>query len=139
MLGVKLVCLAKKDIQVSADRQMISRVIMNLIWNAIQHAPENSEIEIDCGTENDQPLVSVANRGPIIPVKFQNHLFKPFHGGANEGLSGVLSDSTGLGLAFCKLAIEAHGGRIQVESPWQRYDDGVLVTITFDDQPATLQ
>ena len=139
MLDLKLVCLAEDDVTVSADRQMISRVIMNLIWNAIQHAPQNTEIEIGCRTEKEHALVRVANRGAVIPDQFQEHLFKPFQAGSNDSLGGILFDSTGLGLAFCKLAIEAHGGQIEVESPWENHDDGVLVTVTFDDQPSTLQ
>ena len=138
LLGISLQCSFDGDVCAAADSQMISRVAMNLIWNAIQHAPAGSTVEIACGSNDGRPFIRVSNRGAVIPASLREHLFEPFlSGGRNSG--ATFSDSTGLGLAFCKLAMEAHKGTITVESPWQEHGDGVSVSVTFAQQSAPLQ
>jgi signal transduction histidine kinase len=98
------------DVWVDVD--MIRRVLANLLENAVKYTPPGSKIYIGARQEEDQVLMWVQDTGPGIPQSEQKRVFDKFtrlHGqGTQKGL--------GLGLAFCRLAIEAHGGRIWVES-----------------------
>ncbi len=98
---------------VEADSDMIRRVISNLLDNAVKYTPGGGSIRLTA--ELDGPLVrfSVADSGPGIPTEERHRIFDKYSRieriGAPKGL--------GLGLAFCRLAIKAHGGRIWVDSP----------------------
>jgi len=96
------------------DSQLIERVVNNLLNNSIKYAPPESEILIRIQNVPGETAVSVTNWGEPIPEKFQRKIFEMFCRVKSDDtqLSG-----TGLGLTFCKLAVEAHGGRIGVVSP----------------------
>jgi signal transduction histidine kinase len=128
-MDIRLAC--REDIRILADRQIFSRILTNLFWNALQHSPQGSAIEIACGRgDGSYAGFHVANRGAPIPSAELDFLFQPFKVTHNNTHS-VRTDSTGLGLAFCKLAIEAHKGSIQLESPWKEHGDGVCVLVRF--------
>ncbi len=96
-----------------ADDDLVRRVFQNLIGNAIKFTPEGGSITITAGLqENDQSQIQVAisDTGPGIPEELRGRLFRKFATGTSEGVG------SGLGLAFCRLAIEAHGGQIWIES-----------------------
>lgn len=95
------------------DVQMIERVVANLLGNALKFTQAGQEVSIRASLDQDFVVVTVADEGPGIPKEFHKKIFEKF-GQASQ--SHVRQVSTGLGLAFCKLAIEAHGGRIEVES-----------------------
>lgn len=129
LLDVRVRLAGHRNPVVRADPDILSRVFTNLLWNALQHAPQGSEIEVRCGYTADNAVqVYVANRGTPIPPDCHNNIFQPFVSEPN-GLQTRHVDGTGIGLAFCKLAMEAHGGAIGVESPWQRHGDGVRVLV----------
>jgi two-component system sensor histidine kinase/response regulator len=97
---------------ICADRDLLRRILENLVDNAIRYAPRGSTIEvavraIDGGTE-----VRVIDRGPGVPPEHRYRIFEPF---VQLVDGGVPRTSRGLGLAFCRAATEAHGGRIWVE------------------------
>lgn len=97
-----------------ADIGLIERVLQNLVGNAIKLTPPGGVVCV-AAMENgrdrgSQLLVSVSDSGPGIPPEIQARLFQKFAVGRNNG------HGNGLGLAFCKMAVEAHGGRIWVES-----------------------
>jgi signal transduction histidine kinase len=117
----------------SADRHILSRVFTNLLWNAIQHAPAGTEVDIAVRRENGDAVISVANRGDPIPPFRLKRLFLPFLSDLDPDPQRL--DGTGLGLAFCKLAMEAHGGVIQVESPWSDASDGVRIILRLPLNP----
>ncbi len=96
---------------VAVDIALIGRVFQNLIDNAIKFTPENGVILILAELESALGVikVSVQDSGPGLPEEVQHKLFQKFAaGGPGHG--------TGLGLAYCRLAIEAHGGQIKAES-----------------------
>jgi len=96
-----------------ADESLIQRVLQNLIGNAIKFTPVEGEIRVRAqgdSTDSTKLVVEVANSGPGIPPELKGRLFEKFVTGSQE------ERGSGLGLAFCKLAVEAHGGRIWVES-----------------------
>lgn len=101
---------------VSADREMLRRIVVNLVGNSVKFAPEESTIVVSAkvAEEGDQLVVSVQDEGPGIAVEHQARIFEKFvQVGKGRSAEKV---SVGLGLAFCKLAVEAQGGRIWVES-----------------------
>jgi len=99
---------------VPCDKQLISRVMANLLSNAIKYTPRGGQIMVSAQVENDLARISVADTGSGISVQDQQHIFDKF---AQVERPGQERRGTGLGLTFCKMAIEAHGGHIWVESP----------------------
>jgi two-component system sensor histidine kinase/response regulator len=98
----------------SCDPALVRRVIANLLGNALKFTPESGAIAITVSRANGRPRVEVADTGPGIPADFLGKVFDKFSQ-AGEGRKKKRY-STGLGLAFCKLAVEAHGGTIGVTS-----------------------
>lgn len=100
---------------VFCDRELISRVILNLVMNAIQFAPEGSTVEVDCAAADGLLEVGVSDHGPGVPDELKASVFDKY----TQGGTRVGNGFAGLGLTFCRLAIEAHGGLISVQSPWK--------------------
>src|SRR5690606_16515755 len=100
---------------VFADRHLLRRVFSNLISNALRHAGGSVLIELgaDSDREDEGVRFSVKDDGVGIPPAYHDVIFRKF-GSLQQPASGHTS---GLGLTFCKLAVEAHGGRIWVDSP----------------------
>jgi len=104
------------DCQVLADDDKISRVLTNLVDNALKFTPPGGTVTVQVEPMPDQAefvRCAVRDTGPGISPEHLERIFDrfvqaPSGGGARPG--------TGLGLTFCKLVIEAHGGRIWVES-----------------------
>ena len=97
----------------SVDPVRAERVVYNLVENAAKYSPENSEITVSVKAEDSALTVSVADRGIGIPRERQNELFEPF---ARLVTQQQHTRGLGLGLVVCKRLVEAHGGRIWVES-----------------------
>lgn len=97
-----------------ADPQLLRRVIGNIFSNAAKYSPQRSEITLRAQVENQTDIhLYIANQGPSIPEEQMDLIFQPF-GQAGGGKSLGKISSTGLGLTFCQLAVEAHGGKIGV-------------------------
>lgn len=97
---------------VSADRRRIVQVLGNLLNNAARNSPESSTIKVTAERQGVHVAVSVADEGRGIPAESLPDLFRKFSRAQPEEQEG----DTGLGLAICKGIVEAHGGRIWVES-----------------------
>ena len=98
---------------VSADRDLLQRVLENLVENAIRHAPDDSEVSITARVADRGIEIAVRDGGPGIPDEQRERVFERF---VQSGTESATRGNRGLGLAFCKLAIEAHGGRIWIEA-----------------------
>jgi two-component system, sensor histidine kinase and response regulator len=103
------------------DARTLERIVNNLLNNAIKYAPQGSEIAVEVSRAEDSALVSVANWGEAIPEAFHEKIFEIF---CRVKPEDTKIKGTGLGLTFVKLALEAHGGRIHVESPLPPKDCG---------------
>jgi len=97
---------------VSVDRDMITRVLTNLLDNAAKFTPTKGRIALGVEQEDEGLLFTVSDNGPGIAPDAQGHIFERFT--RLESAKGTRG--TGLGLPFCKLAVEAHGGEIWVDS-----------------------
>jgi PAS domain S-box-containing protein len=96
-----------------ADMRLVDRVIQNLLNNAIKFTPVGGTIRLCAQFDELDPkiaLISVFNSGPGIPVDIKSRLFQKFVRGRQK------EQGNGLGLAFCRLVVEAHEGHIWVES-----------------------
>jgi PAS domain S-box-containing protein len=102
----------KRIPEVIADRNMIERVLINLVQNAIKYTPTKGKIEIGVEKIKDEIHLWVLDSGPGVDPDYIDKIFDKFtriH--PDERIKGL-----GLGLAFCRLAVEGHGGRIWVEN-----------------------
>ena len=97
----------------SVDPDLLRRVLENLVENAIQHAPEDSEVQVAARAVADGVEIRVRDAGAGVPADQRERVFERFVRGGSS--STPARTNRGLGLAFCKLAVEAHGGRIWVE------------------------
>jgi len=115
------------DIPVTlTDREKITRVLTNLIDNAVKFTPQGGQIKISAEKQDEAWLiVRVEDSGPGIPDEYREKIFERF-----SQIPGRRSRhrGSGLGLAFCQLAIEAHGGKIWVDSP---HEKGSVFTFTL--------
>ena len=100
--------------RVLADQEIVSRIVQNLLANALRFTPADGEIRVGVVVEAEHVRVFVADTGPGIPPDFRESIFDKFV--QLDGSALHRNRTTGLGLAFCKLAVEAHGGRIGVDS-----------------------
>ena len=112
-------------IGIRGDQQLLMRVLVNLFTNAIKYSPQNGTIAVRAALREGRVHWKVQDEGIGIPSKYKKHIFDRF-GQINATQSGYVG-STGLGLTFCKLAVEAHGGKIQVDS-----EVGKGTTFQFD-------
>jgi two-component system sensor histidine kinase/response regulator len=97
-----------------ADRPLIKRVFGNLIQNALTHSASAVTLHLSARREDDGVLFTVADNGPGIPREYQEVIFRKFQQVKTPHAPRVRS--SGLGLAFCKMVVDAHGGRIWVQS-----------------------
>jgi len=97
-----------------ADPERIVEVLTNLVENAIKFSPQGGAIIIKGKTSGNEVLVTVVDEGIGIPLRDQNRVFDRFY--RVEASSARPARGTGLGLYICKSLVEAHGGRIWVES-----------------------
>jgi PAS domain S-box-containing protein len=96
------------------DRDIVQRVLLNLLMNATKYSPPEGKVSINVCVEGEFLRLSVSDEGPGIPEQYRETIFDKFGQVDIEG--HYRQGSTGLGLTFCKLAIEAHGGKIGVDS-----------------------
>ncbi len=101
-----------KNCEIFADRNELRRVIVNLLGNAVKYTQENGEIEVKADIDNNDLRFSVKDNGEGIYKKDIPKLFKRFSQGTQE----KRSISTGLGLYLSKQIIDAHNGKIWLES-----------------------
>jgi signal transduction histidine kinase len=99
------------DFKIMADKEMMIRVFDNLLSNAVRYSPLNRSIDVFAEPSGDGMLhISMKNYGDPIPEESLPLIFDKYrHFGKTEGAA---HRSTGLGLTFCKMAVEAHGGKI---------------------------
>jgi signal transduction histidine kinase len=118
----------------NADRGLARRIIANLLSNAIKHTPAGGHVTIGASGHAEMLLVWVRDTGEGIPEEFHPLIFEKF---AQVALKkqGLATDR-GLGLAFCKMAVEAHGGRISVASrPGEGSTFSVLLPAASEEGP----
>ncbi|HLY32437.1 MAG TPA: ATP-binding protein [Ktedonobacterales bacterium] len=99
---------------VSADRERIEEVLMNLLDNAIKYSPKGERILVQGRSANGEVIISVIDTGKGIPLRERERIFERFQ--RVENAATRRTQGAGLGLYICRAIVEAHGGRIWVES-----------------------
>lgn len=94
---------------VDADAFRLQQVLRNVLANALRFAPVGSVVEIGCGVDSDEVLVSIRDHGPGIPTDELETIFDAF---VQSSRTRDGSGGTGLGLTICRKIMSAHGGRI---------------------------
>ncbi|HZD10395.1 MAG TPA: histidine kinase N-terminal 7TM domain-containing protein [Candidatus Binatia bacterium] len=109
------------------DEELVERILQNLVGNAIKFTPPGGSITVQTLEESDDMVkIAVRDSGPGIPQDIRDQLFEKF-------VTGLQAQrGSGLGLAFCRMAVEAHGGRIWIES---RPGDGASFFFTLPKAP----
>ena len=101
-------------LEVRCDATIVRRILENLVSNGIRHTPAGSRIRISIVDADSRVRIAVADEGYGVPPEARKKIFEKF--GTVEARNERAYQSVGLGLAFCKLAVEAHGGTIGVDS-----------------------
>jgi two-component system sensor histidine kinase/response regulator len=97
-----------------ADKGLLKRVFSNLIQNAVTHSSQPIELSVSVRQAGDSVLFMFADNGPGIPPEYHEVIFRKF--GQVSGGTTPRVRSSGLGLTFCKLVVDLHGGMIWVRS-----------------------
>jgi len=96
------------------DRDTIARVVQNLVSNAVKLTPPGGDVKVTLQAQAHGLRIEVCDHGPGIAAQYHPKIFEKF--GQLDTNVRQSVPSSGLGLYFCKLAVEAHGGRIGVDS-----------------------
>ena len=105
------------ELILNVDRDRIYQVLTNLFSNAIRYSPVDGVIHVQAGPLDEfRAVISVNDEGPGIEEKYREAIFRKFYQAPIPKDSFVRKGSSGIGLAICRALIEAHHGRIWVES-----------------------
>jgi signal transduction histidine kinase len=126
-LGVALKETIAADIpaDLNADSELLRRILSNLIHNALKYTPSGGSVSLDISSHGSAVRFAVMDTGIGIAAENLERLFSKYY--RVEGSNQTGRRGSGLGLYFCRLAVEAHGGKISVSSTIDRG-----TTIAFD-------
>jgi two-component system sensor histidine kinase/response regulator len=118
---------------IPGDRSILKRVVANLVENAIRYTPQRGKIEVGAARipPENALCISVKDSGNGLPAEYHHKIFDKFEQ-VKFKKEGARAGSSGLGLTFCKMAVEAHGGRIWVESEGEGKGCAFFVSLPID-------
>lgn len=112
--GVALALDTLDEAPMFADPDLLGRLVLNLVDNAIKHSPEGASIQVAVRSTGERCELSVTDEGPGIPVEAQGRIFERFFrvdvARSREG--STLTSGAGLGLSICRRIVEMHGGEL---------------------------
>lgn len=111
---------------VSLDRVQFSRVIVNLINNAIKHNEAGTVISLEMKPEKDKTKIEVSDNGGLIPTFLEEQIFEPF---AMGDASRTAQNGSGLGLSIAKKIIEMHGWSLELKQYYEEYRKSFVIEI----------
>jgi two-component system sensor histidine kinase/response regulator len=106
---------ATPNLIVRADRDLLRRMLENLIDNAVRYTPNGSKVTMSAVAGDSEIAISVADEGPGVPPEQREHIFEKYAQLDRNIDRAQKRFGRGIGLAFVKLAVVSHGGRIWVE------------------------
>jgi signal transduction histidine kinase len=112
------------EMTVQIDRDMFSRIIENMLDNAARYAPRGGRCAVTVKRNDRGTEIAIGNSGPPVPPAERDKIFGRYF--QVERRRASARANRGLGLYFCKLAVEAHGGTIHVE---ERGDLGAVFVV----------
>jgi len=121
---------ADEQLQFQLDEELVGRVVVNLLANAVRHSRPGQPIRLGARRHEPGKLeISVSNNGPVIPDEIKDRIFDKFFQASDGGKSS--RQGGGLGLHFCKMVCQAHGGDISVLSPLPGKSFGARFLLTL--------
>jgi len=121
----------------SGDRRRLQRVIVNLLDNALKHSPFGGQVTVAVGGPVDGLVtLTVEDQGPGVPESERAHLFDFLSAATNPHSDRAECSGIGVGLYFCRMTVEAHGGRITAENRPEGGARFVVMLPAFDDTAA---
>lgn len=108
--GVSIAAEGDTQTEIECDVELISRVITNLLGNALRYQPEEEPIKVVVAPHGQEVEVRIVDRGPGVPTEDQTKIFDKY----TQSSMTARRYTSGLGLTFCKMAVERHGGSIGV-------------------------
>lgn len=111
-MNLQLTC--EEDIEMHADPLRLEQIIFNLLDNALKYSAEASDVKVEVSKSNDQVAISIIDFGMGIPAEDTEFIFEKLY--RVEKSRSRASGGSGIGLAIVKELVEAHGGKIEVES-----------------------
>lgn len=91
------------------DEALVTRLLENLTDNALRVSPTGSQLTLGCGTFGENAVITVTDQGPGVDPARQDEIFELYSRDDKNG-------GTGIGLAFCRRVVDAHGGRLTLDS-----------------------
>ena len=124
---------------VRVDERAVSEVVYTLVDNAAKYSPANTDISISAQRAGDgMIMMAVEDNGPGIPVELRARVFDKFFRAIRDGdVTGHQPSGNGMGLAIAKGIIEAHQGKIWVESKTNGHGARVVFTVPIGDEEPT--
>jgi heavy metal sensor kinase len=117
---------AIEAVRIKADAARIGQVIVNLLYNAIQHNRDGVEVDLEVSSQGTEAVVRVKDNGSGIAAEALPHVFERFYRGDKS--RGGTKNGSGLGLAISQAIVQAHGGTIRAESEAGR---GAVFTVNL--------
>ena len=103
----------RRDSMCDCDPELTRRVIENLVSNAMKVTTLGGRVRVVIAGSEQRVSIAVTDEGPPVPPDQRTRIFEPYR--VDRQQRAAADESSGLGLAFCKLAVEAHGGAIRIE------------------------
>jgi two-component system, OmpR family, heavy metal sensor histidine kinase CusS len=122
----------ERNMIVRLDPDLFARVIENLVDNSARYAPRGGRVVLACTRDDKGVEIAIGNSGPPVPADDRDAIFGRYF--QVERRRASARENRGLGLYFCKLAAEAHGGTIHVE---QRGELGAVFVVRFPETATT--
>lgn len=113
--GIELTCNAAEEMPICGDEELLRRMTMNLLDNAIKYTPRGGHVTVECLRQNGKYVLNVRDSGPGIPAGAQSHVFERFFR-VDKVRSHAEKDGggAGLGLSIAQWIAEAHHGRLEL-------------------------
>jgi signal transduction histidine kinase len=103
----------QEGVQLQGDPALLRRVVDNLVTNAIKFSPPGGTVEVHVSAHKDRVVLEVLDEGPGVPEEARSRIFEKYEIVKVREAGGP---QTGLGLAFCRMVVEAHGGAVSVHA-----------------------
>jgi two-component system, OmpR family, sensor kinase len=112
--SIKLAAVTPEEMPMHGDEDLLRRMILNLLDNAIKYTPAGGNVSVRCGSVPDGYELSVTDSGPGIPVEMQSRVFERFFRADRARSRSGADGGAGLGLSIARWIAEAHLGRIEL-------------------------
>lgn len=106
---------APEAVTIIGDEKLLGRVVANLISNGLKYSPPGNPLKVIVQEREGAAIVMVKDQGPGVPAEYRERIFEKY--AQVELRTYRRQGSTGLGLPFCKMAVEAHGGKVGLNCP----------------------